>query len=312
MSNEDEFDIYKELEYIKYNDLSKTGRKLKYIFNNVSIDSFINKKKINEISFKRNNNLNFINNNIDNEFSPIFNEDYKSNKKHININIEKLRKWNKKYKIKPHLLFYLQKENNKSPSFGYYNPNYNSVIKHIPSIKLKPIKPIKQIKNKKLGRNILINKRNLSKNDSEKTSDKEISDNSSIESKITSKSIDINKKHYFLKKNIHGMFFDKYSSRKNFLIRTVYDFDLYPKLIEKNTSVPNFKLMSSREKKIIVPKMESNYNYNPNYNAIYCDGYNFHKKESQSFIKKKKLIQKIWRSFHTPRKYIVIPSLNYD
>ncbi len=45
MSNDDEYNIYKELEYIKYNDLSRTGKKLKYIFNNVSIDTFLNKKK---------------------------------------------------------------------------------------------------------------------------------------------------------------------------------------------------------------------------------------------------------------------------
>jgi len=310
MSNDDEFNIFKELEEIKYNDLSRTGKNLKKNFNNVSIDFILNKKKINEIPIKRN--FNYIKNNIHNEFSPIFDENYKSNKNNIKINIEKLRNWNKKYKIKPHFFLYLQKENNKSPPCGYYNPNYNSIIKHIPSIKLKPIKHEKKIENKKIGRNILINKRNLSKNDSEKISDKEISNNSSIESKITSKSIDLNKKQKYFKKNIHGIFFDKYSSRKDFLIRTVYDFNLNPKLIEKNISVPNFKLMSSREKKNIIPKNESNYNYNPNYNAIYCDGYNFHKKESQSFIKKKKLIQKIWRSFHTPRKYIVIPSLNYD
>ncbi len=309
MSNDDEYNIYKELEYIKYNDLSRTGKKLKYIFNNVSIDTFLNKKKTNEIPFKRNNNYNYIDNKIIKDFSPIFDENYKSNKKNININIEKLRNWNKKYKIKPKKLDYLQKENNKSPPCGYYNPNYNSIIKHIPSIKLKPIKPMDKNKKKKLGRNILVNKRNLSKNDSDKTSDKEISDNSSIESKITSKSIDLNKKQKFFKNNIHGMFFDKYSSRKNFLIRTVYDFNLNPKLIEKNSSVPNFKLMSSRDKKIIVPKNESNYNYNPNYNSIYS-GYSFHKKESKIFIKKKNLIRKIWRSFQTQKKYIVIHSLN--
>ena len=39
-------------------------------------------------------------------------------------------------------------------------------------------------------------------------------------------------------------------------------------------------------------------------------GYSFHKKESKIFIKKKNLIRKIWRSFQTQKKYIVIPSLN--
>ena len=104
--SEDNFNIYKELEYIKYNDLSKIGKNIHVLFNNISIDGFLHRSKMKV-------NLNFLERrkNDDKITSSIFYENIDNENDEIpqKINIENIRNWNKKYKIKSNLLNYLQK-----------------------------------------------------------------------------------------------------------------------------------------------------------------------------------------------------------
>ena len=43
--SEDNFDLFKELEYIKYKDLSKIGKNVHVLFSNISIDGFLHRNK---------------------------------------------------------------------------------------------------------------------------------------------------------------------------------------------------------------------------------------------------------------------------
>ena len=327
-----DFNIFQELEHIKYNDLSKTGKNLKNIFSNLSIESFLHKRKIN---LNKNFNLKKKDKIDESSTTSIFYENIKKeNEENVRKkSIENIKNWNLRYKLRPNLLSYLHKENNKIPPCAYYNPNYNSIIKHIPSIKLKPLTTKRLLKNP----NKLTNELNLKKKskmniiENEKIIEKE-QDNSSIsnlnESKNSSKSSNnINNKEtrkktsenkkkksmINLHKNIHALSFEKYSNRRNYFPKIINDVSTYkPQSIVKKISVPNFKKMLSREKKTITPKQIDAYiDYHPNYNAIFCDGNRSVKnKESKEIIRKKLLLRKIWRSFQTSIKYIVVPEMN--
>ena len=288
----DSYDIYKGLEYLNYQFLSKIGKNVKDISRNYSSDKLINKKKKNEIIFPKK----------EISYSSIFYEKKKRKNTSNKKNIENIKNWKIKYKVSPDILFFLYKEKNKSPPCGYYNPNYNSIQKHISTVKLKPIKKKIEENNKNLVRNIFLNKKIISRNEAEKSKELNIS-NETL------------KNNNFSNEKIHIMSFDKYSSRKNFLGKTLYDnSNLNPiyKLLEKNISIPNFKKMTSRERKKkldLSDKIKLCIDYYPNYNAIYCNKYFPNKKEIE-FNKKQFLVKKIWKSFKTSTKYLVIPSIN--
>lgn len=314
--SEDNFDLFKELEYIKYKDLSKIGKNVHVLFSNISIDGFLhrNKNKFNpNLLDKKEKNGKIT--------SSIFSGNKENEDNPQKINIENIRNWNKKYKIKSNFLNFLLKENNKSPPCAFYNPNYNSISKHIPIIKLKPInyKPKLNIIYKKSLKRNLSSPKILSKFNSlelEKTIEKEQTERLNI-SNINNEIKIPNKK---LKKilnhsndNIHAISFNKYSERKDLFIKKYIDYTiLEPKLIEKKVQSPNFKKMSSRDKNNeFNKKIEGCVDYNPNYNAIYINGNQLVQNEENKELKRKQyLLKKLWSSFKTSSEYLIVPALN--
>ena len=316
--SEDNFNLLKELEYIKYKDLSKLGKNIHVLFSNNSIDGFLHRNKL-----KINPNISERREKIDEITSSIFYENKENEEIPPKINIENLRNWNKKYKIKSHLLNYLQKENNKSPPCAYYNPNYNSISKHIPTIKLKPIKyksKEKIVKNNLLKR-ILSTSKIIPKYNSfdlEKSLDKGLTDrlnNSNTNNEIKIPINMLKRRLNYSNENIHAISFDKYSERKDLFIKKYIDYTiLEPKLIEKKVQSPNFKKMSSRDKNNeFNKKIDACIDYNPNYNAIYLNGNQIILNEEKKQLKRKQyLIKKLWSSFKTTSKYLIVPALNQN
>ena len=310
--SEDNFNIYKELEYIKYNDLSKIGKNIHVLFNNISIDGFLHRSKMKV-------NLNFLERrkNDDKITSSIFYENIDNENDEIpqKINIENIRNWNKKYKIKSNLLNYLQKENNKIPPCAYYNPNYNSISKHIPIVKLKPIKYKSQgklIKNNLLKRNLSCPKINSTFN-LEKSFEKEQNDRLNISNNNNEQKFPIKKIKKILNnsiENINVNSFDKYSERKNLFIKKLYvKTKLEPK---KKIQSRFFKKMKSRDKNSEFNKKINSYiDYKPNYNSInFNENKSIQNEKNEELKRKEYLMKKLWSNFKTSNKYLNVPTLN--
>ena len=190
----------------------------------------------------------------------------------------------KQFEVSKDLIKYIQTQKKKMPPTCMYNPNYNSISKHVPYARIKPLKDT-----------------NSTNNDN------------TLSNSIEAPSLMYNKSALLFHK-IKGMSFDKYSSRNEMSFKSIYkDTLLEPKKAKRKVTVPNFKKMMSRD----YSPHKSNkqlpclMNYTPNYNAIYCNKLILHKcKKDLKLERKKRILKKIWGSFDVSKEYIVVPSMN--
>lgn len=216
----------------------------------------------------------------------LYNNNHKYNNKHKKL-----------YFVNQELIEQLKSQRNKSPESYMYNPNYNSICKHIPQVKLQPLK-IKH--NNHHSSELLTPKDN---------------DDSNVQS-LVSCSVNDNISCRGRNRVYNVIPFEKYSSRQ----------DIVPKHLRRDKSVlepykyknkkyiagPNFKKMLSRNKSVFnsLARVDSLMDYSPNYDALYSKiKKNFDRKEVERGMKRN-LIKKIWASFDVSVDYIVVPKLN--
>lgn len=301
--------IIEELGKIKYENISSTGRLYgKFITGNIlyslispknSHELNINKKEIKKNYLKSTENIlddiinsekNYQNENFfsNDEIQKVSNELQDSIKKYkeksliptifSSIEIKK----NKKFYPNERMINYLQQMKKKTPPMCYYEPNYESIDKHIPHYKLQPIKK----KN-----NIDINHIKIKKLFTKRLLKKKLSNN-------------LNKSSF-----IHAMSFEKYSSRPDIMTNKPLG-DGYNQIkIYKNISIPNFKKMLPREKNVISKRIDAIKNYSPNYSSIYCDKILL-PEINEDLKKKKNLLRKSLVNYNIGAEYEVITKLN--
>ena len=303
IKNEHYKSLLKELKNIKYPNISSTGKIYDKLLSRNVFYSILNRKNK---YFSRNKSVNNKTKSIEDDFDNLINNETIYHKSYFNSNNEmmnisnQLRYSIQKYKEKNSNSLTFNgtfqsvnqiKENHKNIfknkfkkntiiPISNYQPNYNSIDKHIPYYKLKPLKKKK---------NSILN-------------------HCEIKEKLLKK---INKKNNLLinkSNNIHVMSFDKYSMRPD-LIKNKNLNDSYVdyKIIRK-ISVPNFRKMISREKKQINKPLEHVRDYFPNYNAIYCDKTNLPLVNTE-LKRKKNLLRKILVNYHPRAEYLITPKL---
>ena len=301
--------IIEELENIKYENISSTGRLYgKFIAGNIlySLITPKNNKEINKKEIKKENTKSTENilDDIINNDKNYKNENYFSNEKIKNISKElqdSIKKYkeksliptlfssiqgtkkNKKFFPNTRILNYIQKMKKKTPSMCYYEPKYESIDKHIPQYILQPIK--------KKNNNIEIN-------------------NNKLKQLFTKNILKKKSLNYLYKSNfIHAMSFDKYSSRPDIMTNKPLGDSYIQIKRNKNISVPNFKKMISREKNIIKKRIDAMRNYSPNYSSIYCDKILL-PEINEDLKKKKNLLRKSSVNYNISSEYQVITKLN--
>lgn len=162
-----------------------------------------------------------------------------------------------------------------------YNPNYDSISKHIPHARIKPL-------NTKTHQYTL-----------------QHVEDTSIVHKHNNSMLVFNK--------VKGMAFDKYSARNDNCLKSFYkDSTLEPHKAVKKVAVPNFKKMMPRECAVNkgnkrLPRLIS---YSPNYNVIYSNYFGYQKHKDERMRKKKHALKKIWASFDVSKEYVVVPGMN--
>jgi hypothetical protein len=163
-----------------------------------------------------------------------------------------------------------------------YNPNYDSISKHIPHARIKPLN-----------------------NKTHHYSLQHIDDTTSNACKHNNSVLVFNK--------VKGMAFDKYSARVDNCLKSFYkDSTLEPHKAVKKIAVPNFKKMMPREcagnkGNKLLPRLIS---YSPNYNVIYSNNFGYQKHKDERMRRKKHVLKKIWASFDVSKEYVVVPSMN--
>ncbi len=304
IKNEHYKSLLKELKNIKYPNISSTGKIYEKLLTRNIFYCMLNKKNK---YFSRNKSVNDKTKSIEDDFDNLINNETIYHKSYFNSNNEmmnisnQLRYSIQKYKEKNtnsltcngtfqsvnqikanHSNIFKNKiKKNSILPISNYQPNYNSIDKHIPYYKLKPLTKSK---------NSILN-------------------HSEIKQKFFKK---INKKKNLIMNrynNIHVMSFDKYSIRPD-LIKNKNKNDSYVDYkIIKNISVPNFRKMISREKKNLNKPLEHARDYTPNYNAIYCDKTNLPIVNTE-LKRKKNLLRKILVNYHPRAEYLITPKLN--
>ena len=162
-----------------------------------------------------------------------------------------------------------------------YNPNYDSISKHIPHARIKPLN-----------------------NKTHQYSLQHVED-TSIVHKHNNSVLVFNK--------VKGMAFDKYSARNDNCLKSFYkDSTLEPHKAVKKVAVPNFKKMMPRECTVNkgnkgLPRLIS---YSPNYNVIYSNYFGYQKHKDERMRRKKHALKKIWASFDVSKEYVVVPGMN--
>ena len=162
-----------------------------------------------------------------------------------------------------------------------YNPNYDSISKHIPHARIKPLN-----------------------NKTHQSSLQHVED-TSIVRKHNNSVLVFNK--------VKGMAFDKYSARNDNCLKSLYkDSTLEPHKAVKKVAVPNFKKMMPREYTVNkgnkrLPRLIS---YSPNYNVIYSNYFGYQKYKDERMRRKKHALKKIWASFEVSKEYVVVPGMN--
>ena len=263
--------------------------------NNTNTNSYINSNKHTE---------DILNNVIYEHYSPCNNNNKSTYHNQCNS------KSNYKYKCNnDYLLHYIKKKNNKVSSTAttatrqvkprskpktiqtqhkkvhsmclMYNPNYDSISKHIPHARIKPLN-----------------------NKTHQCSLQHVED-TSIVRKHNNSVLVFNK--------VKGMAFDKYSARNDNCLKSFYkDSTLEPHKAVKKVAVPNFKKMMPREYTVNkgnkrLPRLIS---YSPNYNVIYSNYFGYQKYKDERMRRKKHALKKIWASFEVSKEYVVVPGMN--
>ena len=302
--NKSDEKIYEELGKIKYSNISSTGKIFERLISGNLYYTLLNKKQNNKI-ISRNKNYNE-NKSTENILDEIIKKE-KTFQKETFYGNEEMRKisnklqiikkskeenlipsnfktidLNKKnYNINQKFIKHIQEMKKKTPDLYYYKPNYNSIYKHIPIYKLKPINK-KTIKKSSSQKNI---KRRKKKN------------NESLnENNINS-----------INNNNHIISFEKYTDRNKIINKPLSD-NYCDFIMKKNILVPDFKRMISREKKNIHNQIESARDYSPNYNYIFCEK---NLPDINVDLKRKKnLLRKILVNYNIRGEYLLIPKLN--
>ena len=303
-----------------------TNDKLKQIIN-----SHRNLYKIQETFFKT----------FDKEplFKKLLNTKERLLKTKTNKSSEKL---NSLMKIKQNLRekddsFYKRKyeENNRKPPLGLYNPKYDCIQKHIPSVNFHIVPSStkrtisyqnnqdnkKEIKKKKNSRNFKLINTTLSNSLTPITKLKK--------NYIFSPSIDANREKekmnkYKMKifslntnKTNENLFLSQLNlvssetnnNDNNENVEKIIPLDYNPKIVEKNIPVPIFSKMSQRFKYNIKSNFNPNLDYTPNYNAIFSNvvdikPIDYEKRRKYNYLKK------IITNYNQNTDYELFPELN--
>ena len=220
-------------------------------------------------------------------------------------------------------------ENNRKPPLGLYNPRYNYIEKHIPSINFHKQPTI----SKKTISNQDIPEIEKEQPKSPKNNSSTISVNSifqpltpdiKIKNNFDLSLIDSNKsrnskrsKDKFLSLNTNKNRDNVFISQLNLSSKEKIDinknekipFNYTPKIIEKNIPVPIFDKMSQRFKIINKSGINPNLDYSPNYNAIFSNAINF---QPIDYEKKRKYnyLKKLMTNYHPNTEYELFPQLN--
>lgn len=303
IKNEQYKTLLKELKHIKYKNISTTGKIYEKLLTRNIFYCILNKKNK---FISRNKSVNNKTNSIEDDFDNLINNETIYHKSFLNSNNEMINISNqlqnsiKKFKernlnslnlnqtfqsinqIKAnHINFFKNKfKKNTILPISNYQPNYNSIDKHIPYYKLKPLK-----KNK----NTILNHHQIKQK---------------FLKKLNKKSNSLINKY----NNIHVMSFDKYSVRPDIVKNKNLNDSYVDYKIIKNISVPNFRKMISREKKNLNKPLEHVRDYSPNYNAIYCDKKNLPIINTE-LKRKKNLLRKILVNYRPRAEYLITPKL---
>ena len=292
---EEVIDIYNELSKIRTSSLSQIGKGQIRFFGSRSIKGFLKQRIAHKAILKKLNN-------------PIreFESSTKPTEDVLNSVIYEHSPSNNK--SNDYLLHYIKNKNNKRttttrslvtrtkpkntqsqlnkkahPMCLMYNPNYNSISKHVPHARIKP----------------------LNNNTHHCSSHLQHVEDTSAGRKHSNSVLVFNK--------LKGMAFDKYSARNDNCLKVCYkDSTLEPNKAVKKVAVPNFKKMMPRD--VIVNKSNKSLprliSYSPNYDVIYSNNCGYQKHKDERIRRKKHILKKIWASFDVSKEYVVVPCMN--
>ena len=245
----------------------------------------------------------------------------------ISESINRLKKYKKRFALDENIVKLKIKENKKTPPICNYNPNLESISKHVPIPDLMGHHHINLVKIKKEEEE---KKRIAQQNNLNNFYDNEmlIEDNYIINTnnKKNNSTISINPYEYkniipktrVNNRNIYSNSMNSMESRiyysKNYENPISHSISaeltpINPKKIKNYVSVPIFKKMISRDK--------NNYLYNhcyladyfPNYNSIDSNAYRFIN-INENLKNKKNKLRKIMTCSNPPSEYVLLPILN--